>query len=63
MAVNRMTCDLCGKELEQHRDRYVLRFQSVPIYRDTNHEAYDLCVTCTERLREELGKRRGNASA
>ena len=56
--VGGMTCDWCGKELDQHKDRYVIRFQSVPIYRDTNREAYDMCVECTERLRGELRRKR-----
>ena len=60
--VGDMTCDICGKELDQHRDRYVVRFQSVPIYRDTNHEAYDLCLDCAEHLRKVLRKGRGDVA-
>lgn len=64
MTSNKMTCDLCGRELDQHKDRYVVRFQSVPLYRDTNHEAYDLCLECASSLRERfLARRKSDARA
>ena len=60
--VGGMTCAWCGKELDQHKDRYVIRFQSVPIYRDTNREAYDMCLGCAERLRKVLREGRGDVT-
>lgn len=56
--MNALICDLCGRKLDQHRDRYVLRFQSVPTYRDARGDAYDLCMSCTDKLRKRLNERR-----
>lgn len=56
--MNALICDLCGCKLDQHRDRYVLRFQSVPTYRDARGDAYDLCMSCTEKLRNRLSERK-----
>ena len=55
--MNALICDMCGCKLDQHRDRYVLRFQSVPTYRDARGDAYDLCMGCTEELRKRLNER------
>ena len=55
MTEHRITCDMCGVELDRHRDRYVLRFQSVPVYRAAGSKSsYDLCLTCAARLKVEL---------
>lgn len=51
-------CDMCGKKLDQHRDRYILRFQSVPTYRDGRGTAYDLCPCCTKSLKDAMDERR-----
>ena len=56
--MNALICDLCGCKLDQHRDRYVLRFQSVPTYLDARVDAYDLCMRCTEKLRNRLSERK-----
>ena len=55
MARKFATCDLCGRPLAQHENRYVLRLVAVPAYRQPCGRPYDLCPECAGRIREKLG--------
>ena len=52
-------CDLCGRALEQHGDRYTVRLSKVPALRQVGERPYDLCPQCAGRLRSQLGRHDG----
>ena len=52
-------CDMCGRALPQHGDRYTLRVEKVPAFRMTGRKPYDLCPECAARLKVKLGRRDG----
>ena len=54
--MHKFMCDLCGKELEHHGERYMVRVEQVPAYRECHKCVWDLCPECADRLREELDK-------
>ena len=53
------TCDLCGRALAQHGDRYTVRVSKVPAIRQVGEKPYDLCPQCAARLKMQLGRRGG----
>lgn len=61
VAVTFTACDVCGRPLEHHGDRYTLRIEHVPAYRDrrADHRLYDLCPQCAARMKVQLGRRDG----
>lgn len=55
--MQRFTCDICGKPLEQHGHRYVMRIDEVPRSYSTWYKSWDLCPACAERLVEQLNEK------
>lgn len=52
-------CDMCGRALPQHGDRYTVKVEKVPAFRMIGHGPYDLCPECAARLKVKLGRRDG----
>jgi len=48
-------CDVCGRELPTHGERYTLRIERVPAFR-IGGKPFDLCPQCAERMRAKLGR-------
>ena len=46
----RFACDMCGKELEHHGQRYVVHVDEVPRSYSSWYKNYDLCGECKKRL-------------
>ena len=60
MRENRITCDICGRSLPQHGNRYTVDFTKIPVRRLAKSEKpYDLCPQCAARLKVQLGRRDG----
>lgn len=55
--MHKFMCDLCGKELEHHGERYMVRVEQVPAYRECHKCVWDLCPECADRLREQMDER------
>lgn len=51
-----MRCDCCGKKLEPHGLRYVLRIGRVPVSR--GEAPFDLCDECAEKIRAMMRGRK-----
>lgn len=49
-------CDMCGRALPQHGDRYVMKLDKVPAFR-VGRKPFDLCPECAARLKVKLGRR------
>ena len=54
--MHKFICDVCGKELDHHGERYIVHIEAVPSYRTAGKSAWDLCPTCAKELRERLGR-------
>lgn len=57
MRVNQFRCDRCGRVLEMHGERYVMRMERVPKQRIAGGRAFDLCPECAATLKIELGRK------
>lgn len=53
----KFVCDMCGKELEHHGERYIVRVEQVPSYRYNKYKTWDLCRECADRLGKQLDER------
>lgn len=51
----RFTCDMCGKELEHHGQRYVMHIDEVSTITGW-FKTYDLCGDCAWKIRKTMGK-------
>lgn len=51
-------CDMCGRELEHHGERYIVRTESVPNVRTSGFENLDLCRECVLALRQYVSEKR-----
>ena len=60
MQENRITCDVCGRSLPQHGDRYVVHLTKMPVRRLAGKgRSYDLCPQCAARFKVKVGRREG----
>ena len=60
MQENRITCDVCGRSLPQHGDRYVVHLTKMPVMRLAGKgRSYDLCPQCAARFKVKVGRRDG----
>lgn len=52
------TCDMCGKELEHHGQRYLMTVQEVVPrqYMEPEPMKFDLCHECVVKLNEQLDR-------
>lgn len=50
-------CDLCGKELEHHGERYIVRVEQVPSSYSSKNKTWDLCSECAEGLKRKMDER------
>lgn len=51
-------CDICGKELEHHGERYIVRIEAVPSSYSSKFCTWDLCYECSEKLTGQLNERK-----
>ena len=57
MQEHRIVCDSCGRPLQHHGKRYVVKISEMPMLRLVRNDVtYDLCQTCAARLKVKLGR-------
>lgn len=58
MSERMFRCDMCGTELPRHGERYILRVERVPAFREAGRGPFDLCPDCATALRARLESNR-----
>lgn len=55
MRTDSFICDRCGMPLERYRNRYVVRFERIPVVRGADgYGPLDLCDECAYAVRREV---------
>lgn len=55
--MHQFVCDMCGKELDHHGERYTVTVGRVPAYRTACKSTWDLCCDCAKELIGQLNRK------
>ena len=55
--MHQFVCDMCGKELDHHGERYTVTVGRVPAYRTACKSTWDLCCDCAKALIGQLDRK------